>query len=107
MNCRAAMLDPELLLLDEPLAALDPMIRFDLQQELKEIFSEMGKTVVLVTHDMGEAGFFGDTIILLRDGAIVQRGSMRDLLQRPAQAFVEQFIRAQRQPWRDIDGQAS
>lgn len=102
---RAMMLDPELLLLDEPLAALDPMIRFDLQQELKEIFNGMRKTVVLVTHDMGEAGFFGDTIVLLRAGEIIQQGSMRDLLNRPAQPFVEQFIRAQRQPWRDIDGQ--
>ena len=104
---RALMLDPDLLLLDEPLAALDPMIRFDLQQELKTIFNELKKTVLLVTHDMGEAAFFSDAIVLLCDGEIMQRGSMSDLLNRPAQPFVERFIRAQRQPWRDIDEQAS
>ena len=103
---RAMMLDPDLLLLDEPLAALDPMIRFDLQQELRDIFSDMQKTVILVTHDMGEAGHFGDTIVLLNDGEIVQRGSMADLLKHPAQPFVERFIMAQRQHWRDIDEQA-
>ena len=100
---RAMMLDPELLLLDEPLGALDPMIRFDLQRELRDIFTTLNKTVLLVTHDMGEAGFFGDHIVLLRDGEILQQGGMADLLQRPACAYVEQFIRAQRQPWRDID----
>ena len=100
---RALMLNPDLLLLDEPLAALDPMIRFDLQQELRDIFNEMDKTVLLVTHDMGEAGFFADTIVLLSGGGIVQAGSMSDLLKRPAQPFVEQFIRAQRQSWWDID----
>ena len=103
---RAMMLDPDLLLLDEPLAALDPMIRFDLQQELREIFRDMQKTVLLVTHDMGEAGYFSDSIVLLNDGGIVQRGSMTDLLKRPAQPFVERFIMAQRQHWHDIDEQA-
>lgn len=102
---RAMMLDPDLLLLDEPLAALDPMIRFDLQQELRDIFSGMQKTVLLVTHDMAEAGYFGDSIVLLNDGEIVQRGSMPDLMQRPAQPFVERFIMAQRQHWREIDEQ--
>jgi osmoprotectant transport system ATP-binding protein len=93
---RALMLDPELLLLDEPLGALDPMIRFDLQQELKEIFAKLGKTVLLVTHDIGEAAFFGDILILMREGEIIQHGSITDLVQRPQQVFVEQFIRAQR-----------
>ena len=100
---RAMLLDPELLLLDEPLGALDPMIRFDLQQELRDIFRALKKTVVLVTHDMGEAGFFGDHIVLLRDGTVVQQGTMLDLVLTPASTYVEQFIRAQRQPWRDID----
>ena len=100
---RAMMLDPELLLLDEPLGALDPMIRFDLQQEMRDIYTRLNKTVLMVTHDMGEAGFFGNHIVLLQDGAVVQQGSMADLLQRPASTYVEQFIRAQRQPWRDID----
>src|SRR2546428_256681 len=65
---RALMLDPELLLLDEPLGALDPMIRSELQADLRSIFTKLGKTVVLVTHDLGEAGYLGDTIVLLREG---------------------------------------
>jgi len=93
---RALMLDPEALLLDEPLGALDPMIRFDLQRDLKEIFARLGKTVVLVTHDLAEAAFFADTIVLLRDGRIVQSGSLSEMLERPADAFVRRFVQAQR-----------
>lgn len=95
---RALMLDPDLLLLDEPLGALDPMIRADLQTELREIFQTLGKTVVLVTHDIGEAAFFADEIVLLRDGRVVQRGTFDDLLGSPADPFVTKFINAQRQP---------
>jgi osmoprotectant transport system ATP-binding protein len=93
---RALMLDPEVLLLDEPLGALDPMIRFDLQQDLRHIFQQLRKTVVLVTHDLGEAGFLGDMLVLMRQGAIVQRGTLRELVQQPAEEFVERFVRAQR-----------
>jgi len=100
---RAAMLDPDVLLLDEPLGALDPMIRFDLQNDLRRIFRTLGKTVVMVTHDMGEAAFFGDTIVLMRDGRIVQQGSVRDLLDTPADPFVERFIRAQRSPLEEVE----
>lgn len=95
---RALMLDPDLLLLDEPLGALDPMVRHDLQEDLKRIFAELNKTVVLVTHDMAEAAFFGDTIVLLRDGSIVQQGTLRELLDSPANDFVVQFVNAQRSP---------
>jgi len=95
---RALMLDPDVLLLDEPLGALDPMIRAGLQDELRGIFRSLGKTVVMVTHDMGEASFFGDEIVLLREGEIVQQGSIDDLLNRPVDDFVNQFIRAQRRP---------
>ncbi len=101
---RALMLDPALLLLDEPLAALDPMIRADLQQDLREIFRALKKTVILVTHDMGEAAFFGDTIVMMRGGAIAQAGSLDDLLDRPSDPFVTQFISAQRSP---LEGRAS
>ncbi|MGD8331018.1 MAG: ATP-binding cassette domain-containing protein [Acidobacteriota bacterium] len=93
---RALMLDPEILLLDEPLGALDPMIRADLQQELRDIFRALGKTVVLVTHDMEEAGFLGDTIVLLRAGRIVQQGILADLVESPADDFVGRFLNAQR-----------
>lgn len=92
---RALLLDPELLLLDEPLGALDPMIRAELQRELLEIFRSLRKTVVLVTHDIGEAIFFADRIILLHEGRLVQAGTPRDLLDAPAQPFVTEFINAQ------------
>ena len=93
---RALMLDPHLLVLDEPLGALDPMIRSELQAELKEIFATLGKTVVLVTHDMGEAVFFAETVLLLRDGHVVQQGTPQQLLHEPANEFVTHFVRAQR-----------
>jgi osmoprotectant transport system ATP-binding protein len=93
---RALMLDPPVLLLDEPLGALDPMTRHALQADLKEIFARLRKTVVLVTHDMHEAAYFADEIVLMREGAVVQRGSLQDLLARPAEPFVTEFIRAQR-----------
>jgi osmoprotectant transport system ATP-binding protein len=95
---RALMLDPDLLLLDEPLGALDPMIRYQLQQELKAIFDQLGKTVVMVTHDIAEAAFFGQTLVLMRNGHIVQTGPFKELAQSPAEPFVEQFISAQREP---------
>lgn len=93
---RALMLDPSVLLLDEPLGALDPMVRHDLQTDLKRIFRELNKTVVLVTHDMAEAGFFGDPIVLLRAGQIVQQGTLAELVHHPADEFVVKFINAQR-----------
>ncbi len=95
---RALMLDPDVLLLDEPLGALDPMIRHDLQGELRDIFRALGKTVVLVTHDIGEAAHFGDQIVLLRDGLVVQRGAIRALIESPAEPFVERFVSARRSP---------
>jgi osmoprotectant transport system ATP-binding protein len=100
---RALMLDPDVLLLDEPLGALDPMIRFDLQNDLRRIFQTLHKTVVIVTHDMGEAAFFGDTIVLMRDGRVVQEGTIRELIETPADPFVEKFIRAQRSPLEELE----
>jgi osmoprotectant transport system ATP-binding protein len=93
---RALMLDPEVLLLDEPLGALDPMIRAELQQELREIFRRLAKTVVLVTHDMGEAAYLADSVVLLRSGRIVQTGPPADLVDAPADEFVARFLNAQR-----------
>ncbi len=95
---RAFMLDPKVVFLDEPMGALDPLVRFDLQEDLRQIFLALGKTVVLVTHDMGEAGFFGDPIILLSDGRIVQQGSLREMVEKPVDPFVTRFIQAQRLP---------
>jgi osmoprotectant transport system ATP-binding protein len=96
---RALMLDPEVLLMDEPLAALDPMIRADLQRDLKELFGRLHKTVVLVTHEIGEAALLGEEIALMRGGRIVQRGPFRELRDRPAEPFVTEFLRAQRPAW--------
>ncbi|HYL18407.1 MAG TPA: ATP-binding cassette domain-containing protein [Burkholderiales bacterium] len=93
---RSLMLDPAVLLLDEPLAALDAMTRRELQGELKGIFARLAKTVVLVTHDLHEAAWFGDEIVLMRAGGIVQRGTLDDLLGHPADPFVSEFVRAQR-----------
>jgi osmoprotectant transport system ATP-binding protein len=95
---RALMLDPDVLLLDEPLGALDPLVRSELQDDLRRVFQTLRKTVVLVTHDLGEAGFFGDPIVLLRDGRIVQQGTLAELVQAPAEPFVTQFVNAQRGP---------
>jgi osmoprotectant transport system ATP-binding protein len=95
---RALMLDPEVLLLDEPLGALDPIVRSELQEDLRDVFRSLGKTVVLVTHDIGEAWYFGDHIVLLRDGAIAQEGTLEDLMERPTDPFVTRFLRAQRSP---------
>ena len=99
---RALMLDPDVLLLDEPLGALDPLIRADLQTDLKRVFQTLKKTVVLVTHDMGEAAFFGDLIVLLREGRIVQTGTVEELVNAPADPFVTHFINAQRSPLNGI-----
>ena len=95
---RALMLRPEVLLLDEPLGALDPIIRADLQADLRDIFRALGTTVVLVTHDIGEAGFLGDVIVVLRDGVIVQKGTLVELVHTPADPFIQRFIHAQRSP---------
>jgi osmoprotectant transport system ATP-binding protein len=93
---RALMLSPELLLLDEPLGALDPLVRAALQKDLKEIFARLNQTALLVTHDLAEAAYLGDKIVLMNEGQIVQLGSIRDLQQNPANAFVTEFINAQR-----------
>ena len=104
---RALLLDPDVILLDEPLGALDPMIRAELQSDLRTIFRRLGKTVVMVTHDIGEAGFFGDAIVLLREGRIAQQGTLRELVATPAEPFVTQFINAQRGPLEALQGGSS
>jgi osmoprotectant transport system ATP-binding protein len=93
---RALMLSPELLLLDEPLGALDPLVRAALQKDLKEIFGRLGQTALFVTHDLAEAIYFGDKIVLMNEGRIVQKGSVTDLREKPVDPFVSEFINAQR-----------
>lgn len=93
---RALALSPDLLLLDEPLAALDPLVRASLQSDLKEIFQRLRQTVILVTHDLAEAAYLGDQLVLLNEGRVVQQGTLADLRERPANSFVTDFINAQR-----------
>ena len=95
---RALMLDPPMLLMDEPLGALDPVVRADLQAQLKQIFADLGKTVILVTHDIREAVLFGTTITLMTRGRVVQQGTFAELAKHPADPFVSEFIGAQAPP---------
>jgi len=95
---RALMLDPAVMLLDEPMGALDPMVRFDLQEDLRKIFRTLGKTSIMVTHDMGEAAFFGDRVMMLGEGEVVQEGRLEELIQNPINEYVARFINAQRIP---------
>jgi osmoprotectant transport system ATP-binding protein len=91
---RALMLDPEVLLLDEPLGALDPITRGELQHDLGDIFARLHKTVILVTHDLYEARTFATRIALLREGRILQTGTFEELRDAPADAFVSRFLGA-------------
>jgi len=93
---RALMLNPEFLLFFYPLGALDPLIRFDLQNDLKEIFKTLNKTVILVTHDLNEAVFFGDEILLMKEGSLIQQGTITDFINDPSESFVTKFVKSQR-----------
>jgi osmoprotectant transport system ATP-binding protein len=93
---RALMLDPDVLLLDEPLGALDPIVRARLQEDLRDVFGKLGKSVLVVTHDMAEAAYLADSIAVMRDGAVLQRGTMKDLVDAPSHPFVAEFLGAQR-----------
>lgn len=94
---RALMLDPKVLLFDEPLSALDPITRYDLALELREIFKTLKKSVVLVTHALNEARFFGDRVILMGDGRIVQQGQIADFESAPANDFVARFLKSEKE----------
>jgi osmoprotectant transport system ATP-binding protein len=93
---RALMLDPPALLLDEPLGALDPLVRHDLQDELRAIFGRLGKTVVIVTHDLAEAAHFSDRLVLMRAGRVVQDGSLDAFRRAPVDDYVRAFVAARR-----------
>ena len=92
------MPDPPVLLLDEPLGALYPIVLHELQRELKEIFARLAKTVVLVTHDVAEAAHFARRLVLLRHGGVLQDGTLEQFAERPADEFVERFVAARRVP---------
>lgn len=94
---RALMLDPEMLVLDEPLGALDPVRRAHLQDDLRAIFHNLGKTVLLVTHDIAEAAYLADEIAVMHEGVLLQKGSFEQLREQPTNEIVSRFLRAQRQ----------
>ena len=90
---RALAADPPLLLMDEPFGALDPITRARLQQELRRLHREVGKTVIFVTHDVDEAFMMGDRIAILREGGVLAQYDTPDaILAHPTDAFVERFI---------------
>jgi glycine betaine/proline transport system ATP-binding protein len=89
---RALANDPQMLLFDEPFSALDPLIRRDMQNEVIRLHHELGKTMVFITHDLSEALKLGDRILILRDGAIVQIGTPDEVVARPADDYVKDFV---------------
>jgi glycine betaine/proline transport system ATP-binding protein len=89
---RALAVDPQVLFLDEPFSALDPLIRRDMQQEIIRLHYELGKTMVFITHDLSEAVKIGDRIAIMRDGAIVQIGTPAELVANPADEYVADFV---------------
>ncbi len=95
---RALLPDPAYLLLDEPFGALDPIVRHELQREFRDIARTTGKTVLMVTHDLDEAGYLGDEVVLMNRGTIEQKGPFSELLDAPASPFVETFVENQRTP---------
>ncbi|WP_375405996.1 ABC transporter ATP-binding protein [uncultured Amnibacterium sp.] len=94
---RALAADPNVLLMDEPFGAVDPIVRDELQQELLRLQRELGKTIVFVTHDIDEAFLLGTQVVILKRGGIVaQIGSPGDILANPADDFVADFVGAKR-----------
>lgn len=90
---RALTNDAPILLMDEAFSALDPLIRTDMQSVLLELQAELKKTIVFITHDLDEALRLGDRIAILRDGEIVQEGSGQDIVLRPADDYIESFVK--------------
>lgn len=92
---RALMSEPDILLLDEPMGALDPMVRAGLLKDLRILFERLNETVILVTHDLVEASRLGDWVVLLKSGRIIQQGPFAELSLCPAEPFVTEFFHAQ------------
>ena len=90
---RALAGDPEVMFFDEPFSALDPLIRRDMQNEVIRLHDELGKTMVFITHDLAEALKLGDHVMIMRGGKVVQIGRPEELVARPADSYVEDFVR--------------
>jgi osmoprotectant transport system ATP-binding protein len=90
---RGLVADPNILLMDEPFGAVDPIVRADLQQQMLELQQELGKTIVFVTHDIEEAFLLGDQVVILQKGGVVaQIGTPAEILASPADDFVRSFV---------------
>lgn len=90
---RALASDPNILLMDEPFGAVDPIVRRELQEELRHLQTELGKTILFITHDVDEAFLLGDEVVVLREGGIIaQQGSPQEILSHPADRFVREFV---------------
>jgi glycine betaine/proline transport system ATP-binding protein len=90
---RALATDADILLMDEPFSALDPLIRADMQKMLLGLQAELSKTIIFITHDLDEALALGDGIAILRDGELVQTGDAQEIVLQPADAYVEDFVK--------------
>lgn len=89
---RAFTVNPEIILMDEPFSALDPLIRRQLQDEFRQLVKELGKSAVFITHDLDEAIRIGDRIAIMKDGVIIQDGTAEEIILNPADAYVEEFV---------------
>ncbi|MDA3937351.1 MAG: glycine betaine/L-proline ABC transporter ATP-binding protein [Actinomycetota bacterium] len=89
---RALATDADILLMDEAFSALDPLIRSEMQEQLVNLQQELQKTIVFITHDLNEAMYLGDRIAMMKDGRIVQIGTAEEILQDPANDYVEAFV---------------
>lgn len=91
---RALANNPDILLMDEPFSALDPLIRRDMQIELLEIQSKLKKTIIFITHDINEAFKLGDRVAVMKDGKIVQQGTPEEILNNPSNEYIEDFVKS-------------
>ncbi|MGB4470495.1 MAG: betaine/proline/choline family ABC transporter ATP-binding protein [Tepidanaerobacteraceae bacterium] len=91
---RALANNPDILLMDEPFSALDPLIRRDMQVELLEIQSKLKKTIIFITHDINEAFKLGDRVAVMKDGKIVQQGTPEEILNNPSNEYIEDFVKS-------------
>ncbi len=96
---RALAFEPEIVLMDEPFGALDPITRHELHQEFRNLRNTVSKTTLIVTHDLSEAFKLADRIVLLDAGHEIQTGTARDFVENPANEFVEKFVAAHNQEW--------
>ncbi|WP_027340113.1 quaternary amine ABC transporter ATP-binding protein [Halonatronum saccharophilum] len=90
---RALAVEPEVLLMDEPFSALDPLIKKDMQDQLLELYEELDKTIVFITHDLDEALKLGDRIAIMKDGEVVQLGTPEEILTNAQNDYVKEFVK--------------